>query len=221
MVLAEPRRGVRDDLAEALAAFSDVDVVARTDDVPTTRLQLERTGATLLLVGAGMRDSLATLSEQVRRLPTRPRMLFLDHEPDEDHLLEAVEAGVDGYTTGAAGLGAVLEAIRATARGESVVPPAMLGPLLKRLIQRRRDAEEAAERLRGLTSREREVFGLLVDGRDHHAIAATLVISPETARTHVQRILRKLGVHSRREAIELAGRSGIAEQLQRALERSA
>jgi DNA-binding NarL/FixJ family response regulator len=221
LVFAEPRPQTLDVFAEALSLSPDLRVVARTDDVATTLLQLERTGAPLLLVGAGMSDNLASLCAGVHHLSSRPRTLFLDDEPDQDHLLEAVEAGIDGYTTGVSGAGVVVRALRATAQGESVIPPSMLGPLLKRLIQRRRDAEEAADRLRALTSREREVLGLLVDGCNHHAIAARLVISPETARTHVQRIMRKLGVHSRTEAIELAIRSGIAEQLQRALERSA
>lgn len=221
LVLAEPRTRVREALAEALDAYPDLEVVARTDDAATSLLQLERTGARLLLIGAGMRADLASTCAEVRRLPSRPRALFLDQEPDEDHLLQAIEAGVDGYTTGVNGLSLLVEDIRVTARGESVVPSAMLGPLLRRLIQRRREAEEAGERLSALTSREREVLGLLVEGHHHHEIAAALVISPETARTHVQRILKKLDVHSRAEAIGLAVRSGLAEQLQRALERSA
>ena len=221
VVLAEPRRLLRDAFADGLEAHRDIDVAARTDDATSTLLQAERTGAQVLLLSAAMRESVPEICQGARRCSPRPRTLLLDHAPDDDHLLHAVEAGVDGYTTGAGGLAGVAEAVRVTARGESIVPPAMLGPLLRRLIQRRRDAAEAGERLSALTRREREVFGLLVDGQDHDAIAATLVISPETARTHVQRILRKLDVHSRAEAVALAARSGMADQLERALERSA
>ena len=220
IVLAEPRRLLRDALADGLDAQPGIEVAARTDDAASTLLQAERTSAQVLLLSAAMGDSLVDICQGSRHRSPRPRTLFLDHVPDDNRLLRAVEAGVDGYTTGAGGLDGVAEAIRVTARGESVVPPAMLGPLLRRLIQRRRDAAEASERLSGLTRREREVFGLLVEGQDQDAIAATLVISPETARTHVQRILRKLDVHSRAEAVALAARGGMADQLERALERS-
>jgi DNA-binding NarL/FixJ family response regulator len=220
IVLAEPRRLLRDALADGLSAEPEIEVAARTDDAASTLLQAERTGAQVLLLSTAMGGSLAEICQGSRRYSPRPRTLYLDHVPDDDHLLHAVESGVDGYTTGAGGLEGVVEAIRVTARGESVVPPAMLGPLLRRLIQRRRDAAEAAERLSALTRREREVFGLLVGGQGQDAIARTLVISPETARTHVQRILRKLGVHSRAEAVALAARGGMADQLERALERS-
>lgn len=221
VVLGEPRRLLRDSLADGLATQPDIEVAARADDAASTLLQAERTGAQVLLLSAAMRGCLPEVCQGSRRYSPRPRTLFVDHAPDEEHLLEAVEAGVDGYTTGAGGLEGVAEAIRVTARGESVVPPAMLGPLLRRLIQRRRDAAEAADRLSALTRREREVFRLLIEGQDNAAIAATLFISPETARTHVQRILPKLGVHSRVEAVALAARSGMVDQLEHALERSA
>ena len=221
VVLAEPRRLVREALAGGLDGQPDLAVCAQTDDTTSTLLQLQRTGAEVLVLSAGMRADLPALCADLRGLSPRPRTLFLDQVADDDRLLLAVEAGIDGYTTGAAGLSAVADAVRATARGESVVPPSMLGPLLRRLIERRRDAAEAAERLRELTRREREVFGLLVEGHDDAGIAATLVISPETARTHVHRILRKLDVHSRGDAVALAASNGMADQLERALERSA
>ena len=221
VVLGEPRRPLRDAFADGLASQPGIEVAASGDDVSSVLLQAERTEAQVVLVPAAMRGDLVSICQRVQRLPSRPRTLFLDHEPHQDHLLEAIEAGVDGYVTGDGGLDSVADAIRATARGESVVPPAMLGPLLRRLIQRRRDAAEAAERLTALTRREREVYGLLVDGQGDVEIAASLVISPETARTHVQRIMRKLGVHSRADAVALAARTGMADQLERALERSA
>jgi two-component system nitrate/nitrite response regulator NarL len=62
----------------------------------------------------------------------------------------------------------------------------------------------------GLTGRERDILMLLADGRRQDAIAAELVISPKTVATHIQRILTKLGVHSRAEAVALAHREGLA-----------
>jgi DNA-binding NarL/FixJ family response regulator len=80
----------------------------------------------------------------------------------------------------------------------------MLGSLLRDLIQRRRHEDEAVELFSRLSKREKGVLALLAEGLDNDAIARELVISPHTARTHVQNVLRKLDVHSRMEAARLA-----------------
>ena len=64
-----------------------------------------------------------------------------------------------------------------------------------------------------LSRREQEVLGLLVHGAGNEDIGRTLVISPQTARTHIQRVIRKLGVHSRLEAAMLATQTGIVDDL--------
>ena len=101
-------------------------------------------------------------------------------------------------------------------RGDTLVPPTMLGPLLTGLLRRKRDHDEAFERITRLTVREREVLALLAQGSDNDSIARALVISPQTARTHIQNILGKLGVHSRLEAAAFVTRSGMLQNLVRA-----
>jgi two-component system, NarL family, nitrate/nitrite response regulator NarL len=221
VVLAEPHRLLRDALREALRDEHGFEVVATDGDTSATLLQVERVRAAVVLVGATLRDELPALCERLHGLDASTRALVFDGEGSEDNLLHAIESGAAGYVTGEGGLAGVAEAIRCITRGEAVVPPAMLGPLLRRLISRQREAAEAAERLVTLTPREREVLSLLVEGRDVDGIAAALFISPETARTHVQRVLRKLGVHSRLEAITLVATTGLAERLERMVERSA
>jgi two-component system nitrate/nitrite response regulator NarL len=89
----------------------------------------------------------------------------------------------------------------------------MLGSLLSRLIRRRREQDEALQRISRLTKREKEVLAFLAEGRDNDGIAQALVISPETARTHIQNVLGKLGVHSRLEAAAFVIQNGILEDL--------
>lgn len=221
VVHADPRRIVRDALSTALPGEPGIEVVASTQDPTTTLLQAQRTRAEVVLVAAVFNGQLPALCGQLRRLDPRPRTLVLDGAADQDALLRTIEAGADGYLDGSAGLAGLADAVRALARGESVVPPAMLGPLLRRLIQRRREASQAAVKLNRLTPREREVLGLLVDGYDADAIAGHLVISPETVRTHIQRTLRKLEVRSRLEAITLAARSDATERVERIMEDTA
>jgi DNA-binding NarL/FixJ family response regulator len=221
IVLAEPRLLLRDAFMEALQDGYGFHVSSTNGSPGATLLQAERLAPAVILIAATLRDGLPRLCERLRGLDDPPRALVFDGEGSEDMLLHAIESGAAGYVTGHGGLAGVVEAIHTIARGESVVPPAMLGPLLRRLIERQRQAAQAAERLVTLTPREREVLSLLVDGRDAAGIAATLYISPETARTHIQRVLRKLGVHSRLEAITLVATTGLADRLERMVERSA
>jgi two-component system, NarL family, nitrate/nitrite response regulator NarL len=224
VVVADGRRLVREALAEALTEREGLSVVALCGDIEATVLQAQRTEADVVLVGAGLtgrREDLAMMCQRLHVVAPAPRMLMLDGQGDDERLAHAIESGFDGYVTGPVGLAGVTEAVKAIARGESVVPPAMLGPLLKRLIERRREADQVADRLLALTPREREVLHLLIEGRDQSGVAAALFISPETARTHIQRVLRKLGVHSRLEAIALVGRAGLTDRLERLIERNA
>jgi two-component system nitrate/nitrite response regulator NarL len=91
----------------------------------------------------------------------------------------------------------------------------MLGPLLSTLINSKREREEAILKLFRLTQREREVLAILTDGGDNTTIAGTLVISPRTAKTHIQSVLTKLGVHSRLEAAAFVRRNGLRADLMR------
>ena len=89
------------------------------------------------------------------------------------------------------------------------------GPTIfdRSLLRRRREQTEALRRVSSLTRREREVLALLVEGADNDLIARSLVISPETVRTHIQNVLVKLGVHSRLEAAVYVRQNGVLEDL--------
>ena len=150
---------------------------------------------------------------RLKGLPVSVRVVVTCPPSDQDVLISALEAGADGYVNHDAGLQEILEATCTVARGEAFVPPRMLGSLLRSLIERRRADNSAMERVGRLSQREREVYALLVDGNDHERIAERLVISPATARTHVQNLLRKLEVHSRLEATALAIQHGLTERL--------
>jgi two-component system nitrate/nitrite response regulator NarL len=95
------------------------------------------------------------------------------------------------------------DAIRAVHSQGILVPPGSMPGLIRSLVGRRRDRDETAARYGNLTAREREVLPLLITGADNETIGQALMISPQTATTHVQNILTKLRVHSRLEAAAL------------------
>ena len=124
-------------------------------------------------------------------------------------MLDAVAAGATGVVEAEATFDEIANVIGQVAVGHAVVPPAMLGALLRSVVDRRRREREAQQELDVLTPREREVFEQAARGRDRDGIAGALFISPATARTHLQRVFAKLGIHSKAEAVALAARCGL------------
>ncbi len=128
-------------------------------------------------------------------------------------LTDGLGCGARGYLTHDSSIEELIDAVRAVAGGQTLIPNAMLGPLLNDLLARRREQERALLRLSSLSAREREVLGLLARGASTQAIADALVISPDTARTHAQNILAKLGLHSRLEAATFVIENGLIDHL--------
>ena len=128
---------------------------------------------------------------------------------DVSAMLTAVEHGALAYIEADAPYENFAAAARAAQRGEATVPPRMLGALLQRVIEQQRDRRLVAEQLNVLSRRERQVFELVARGADKHALAEQLFISPETARTHIQNVMTKLGASSRLELVGLAAAAGI------------
>jgi DNA-binding NarL/FixJ family response regulator len=141
------------------------------------------------------------------------RIIVLAAVEDQRVLTDGLGCGARGYLTKDSSVEDLVDAVRAVARGETLIPPPMLGPLLTELIDRRQQHEQALMKLTALSPREREVLALLAQGAKTSAIADSLVISPETARTHVQNILGKLGAHSRLEAAAFVIENGLLEHL--------
>jgi DNA-binding NarL/FixJ family response regulator len=150
-------------------------------------------------------DGLEMTTALKKRLPAT-RILFVAEESDDELLDASLLAGADGYLTKDGTLDDFVEGIRTLARGEQFIPPTMLGGVIDRMVRRHAEREEALRLTARLTRREREVLSLVSQGFNYDAIAQALVISPETARTHLQNVLGKLHVHSRAEAVEFVRR---------------
>ncbi len=138
-------------------------------------------------------------------------ILVLADDADVELLTACLAAGAAGFQTKAVGLDELSASLAAVHRGEAVVPRRMLGALLGSLIERRRRDDAASARFDRLTRRERETLQLIAQGHDRAEVADRLVISPETARTHIQNVLTKLEVHSRIDAARFAHDHGFAD----------
>lgn len=123
---------------------------------------------------------------------------------------DALRAGASGFLLKDAPPAELTAAIRTIAAGDALIAPAVTRALIGRHGERLRPSGRESDRFAALTAREREVLLLLADGRSNAEIAARLVISQETVKTYVSRVLMKLGVRDRVQAVVLAHRLGLA-----------
>jgi DNA-binding NarL/FixJ family response regulator len=131
----------------------------------------------------------------------------------DEYVLEAIEAGASGFLLKDARATELISAVRAVAHGDSVMAPSVT----RRLISRLRDQTNAAEPVTSgpppeferLTEREREVFGLISHGLSNAEIGEQLFLSESTVKTHVGRVLTKLGLRDRVHAVILAYEAGL------------
>lgn len=214
ILLADEQALFRDAVRMALESEDDVEVVAEARDGFQAVAEAERTAPHIALLDAQLpsSDGVQTAWLIRQRVPMCEVVIVSGRE-DRAMLERALEVGVRGFVTKGSPMSELLHVMRAVHRGETLVPSRMLGDLLGGLMRRRHEQMEAFRRVSRLTRREREVLRLLVDGSGTETIAETLVISPQTARTHIQNILAKLGVHSRLEAAALVNELGIRDGL--------
>jgi two-component system nitrate/nitrite response regulator NarL len=155
---------------------------------------------------SGLDDSedVASVVTRVREHLPSCRIILVGEKEDPSHLLRVLEAGVRGYVPARESPEQLVEATQTVAQGKVAIPRHLYEPLVQYLLESRLAQYERRALLDRLTRRELEVLQLLVEGGSNESIAQDLAVTVDTARTHVQRILRKLGVHSRIAAAAIA-----------------
>jgi len=154
-------------------------------------------------------DGLAATQALVADPDCASRVLVLTTFDDDGYVFAALEAGASGYLLKDAPADQLVSAICVVASGESILAPAVTTRLVREVAARRRDPESVAA-VQRLSARETEVLGHVADGESNAEIAAALVLSEATVKTHVARILAKLGARDRVQAVVTAYRSGLA-----------
>lgn len=214
ILLADQHLLFREAIKMVVGTEGGLEVVAEAQDSAQAAAAAARVRPDIALVDADLRSrqgvhAAALIADKAKDC----RIVVLGEEGDQATLVEAVEVGARGYLTKQMPLGELIDAIRAIHNGETLIPRPMLGALLSSLLARRGERDAARSRMAQLTRREREVLSLLARGANNQLIASTLFISPNTARTHVQNLMPKLGVHSRLEAAAFVTQSGLLKDL--------
>jgi DNA-binding NarL/FixJ family response regulator len=137
------------------------------------------------------------------------RVLVLTTYDLDRYVYDALKAGAAGFMLKTAPPDRLADAIEVIAGGEALLAPNLTRRLIEEYIRRPPPIDGVPDRLRDLTEREREVLTLLARGLTNDEIAATLVVSLATVKTHVNRILGKLELRSRAQAVVVAYESGL------------
>jgi len=209
--IVDDHRLFREGVKALLAAHDDVRVVAEAGDARAGRLIAEREDIDLLLVDWRLPDLPGdVLMRETHRKRPSLKLVALTMFADENHVAEAFAAGAVAYVSKEAPLAELLDAIRTAHAGGRYVPPAFASRAAE-LTSGRINGRNGEESLAVLTSREREIFGLVVRGLRTAQIATQLGISARTVETHRARVLRKLHAHSTGDLIRLAAVHGLLD----------
>jgi NarL family two-component system response regulator YdfI len=204
VVIADDHLLVREGLRSILAVADDILLVGEASD-GAEAIELAGTLSPDVML-MDLRMPHVDGIEAIRQIKVRHpaiEIVILTTYDDDAHILQGLGAGARGYLLKDTGRNALFNAIRAAARGESLLPPEVLAALLAHS-----ETQERAEG-EGLSQREQEVLGLLVTGASNKEIAMQLNITQRTVKAHVTSILNKLGVNSRTEAVAVAIRRGL------------
>jgi DNA-binding NarL/FixJ family response regulator len=193
-----------DALAARLQAEEDVEVVAGLlARAPLPCVIVGRQADVMLLDADLPGDAAARLCEELSEREDAPRVILLSHTSEPQRILETMQAGAAAWLCKDASLEDLLRVIRGVARGETWLPPAQTGAVLRLLLAERDRQLDSNRLLATLTPREREVLACLSEGAGRRDVAERLHVSAHTVRTHLQNIMAKLGVHSVLEAMAL------------------
>ena len=202
VAIADDHRVVRVGLEQLLATFDDVEVVGSATGGEDAVALVGRERPDVLLLDLSMPDVDGV--EVTRRLAAEAsstRVVIFTSFSERDRIVQALDAGAIGYLLKDAEPDELHAALRAAARGEAPLAPKAAAALLAERSSRRKDAIE-------LSTREREVLTLIVEGLANKQIARRLGISEKTVKGHVTNLFQRIGVADRTQAALWAERTG-------------
>ncbi|WP_016700301.1 response regulator [Actinoalloteichus spitiensis] len=216
LVIVDDQAMVRAGFAALLAAQADIEVVGEAADGVEAVALVGRVRPDLVLMDVRMpvMDGLAaarTMLEPVRGARTgyQPRVVMLTTFDVDDYVYDALRAGASGFLLKDAPAGDLIAAVRVVAAGDALLAPSVTRRLIAEFARRRPVVSRASSRLAGLTERETEVLRLVARGLSNQEIAAQLVVAEQTVKSHFGRVLAKLDLRDRAQAVVFAYESGL------------
>jgi DNA-binding NarL/FixJ family response regulator len=212
-LIVDDQAMVREGFAAVLAAQPGLLVVGQAADGADAVRQARQLRPDVVLMDVRMpvMDGLQATRQILRATadPGRPRVLMLTTFDLDDYVYEALRAGASGFLLKDSTAAELVQAVRVVAAGDALLAPSVTRRLIADFARQPRPDPPFPRTLGGLTHRETEVLRLIARGLSNAEISDTLVIAEQTTKTHVGRILAKLDLRDRAQAVVLAYESGL------------
>jgi DNA-binding NarL/FixJ family response regulator len=211
VLIADDQAMIRAGFRMILEAEPDMDVIGEAQDGEDTLTAARRMRPDVVVMDIRMPrlDGVAATRRLLADVDPQPHVVIVTTFDDDDNLYEALRAGASGFLLKNAPPEQLVEAVRTVATGEGLLSSAVTRRVIEEFARRSPSTSAPADALSELTEREVEVLRLMARGLSNAEIAEELVITPATAKTHVGRILMKLDLRDRVQAVVFAYETGL------------
>jgi DNA-binding NarL/FixJ family response regulator len=210
LVVADDQELVREGFCSILGREPDLEVAGQAADgvAAIAATARSRPDVVLLDVRMPVMDGLQA-GRRILAAASAPRVLMLTTFDADEYVYEALRFGASGFLLKDVRSGELVEAVRTVAAGQALLSPSITRRLIERFIRSGPSAVPPPAAMAELTPREREVLLLIAEGLSNAEIAGRLYLSEATVKTHVNRLLSKLGLRDRVQAVVLAYETGL------------
>jgi DNA-binding NarL/FixJ family response regulator len=210
VVIADDQGMVRSGFSVLLNAQPDIEVIAEAvnGEEAIARAAELRPDVILMDVRMPVLDGLQA-TRVITAMDGAPKVLVLTTFDLDDYVYEALRSGASGFLLKDASAGELAAAVRLVAAGDALLSPGVTRRLIAEFARMGAPRSPGRQQLDGLTERESEVLALVARGMSNAEIAGYLVVAEQTVKTHVSRILMKLGLRDRTQAVVLAYETGL------------
>ncbi len=210
LILIDDNRLLREGLATMIHTQPGFTVLAASADVDEALQKVREARPDVVLLDFGLEDhDSLSLTATVHGEVPEARVIVMGLLPVQEDVANYVRAGASGFIMKDASFDEFFATIRAVARGEEILPPALATSLFSQIVRNvsRVSKAQVLEAVR-LTNRERQVIGLLGEGLSNKEIATRMHIAVHTVKSHVHNVLEKLALHSRLEVVAFTHATG-------------